>query len=271
MKKIVVFLVFLSNLFATSYHEGIIYSKEEVSLSFPLDGVISKIYLKDGDNVKKDETILKLDDELQKLEVLRKKEIFNDNSEYIANQNNLKIIEDSYKSTKKLYEKTASVSRDELNSIQIQYESLLGKVNTHKARKEQEKLEYEISKEVLKKYSIKSPINGVISDLKYHEGEWAKMGEVVVKVVDVDNCYIELNIEEPIARNLKLNSKAIISSNEDTIIKQGTIYYISAIAESTSALIKIRIKFKNDAPKITPGVMGKISFENETEGKISAK
>lgn len=267
MKKIVVFLVLLSNLFAVSYHEGIIYSKEEVSLSFPLDGVISKIYLKDGDIVKKGDMLLKLDDDLQELEVLRKKEILNDNSEYNANKKNLTIIEDSYKSTKKLYDKTASVSRDELNSIQIQYESLLGKVNAHKAKKKQEEVEYKIANEVLKKYRIKSPINGVISDLKYHEGEWAKMGEVIVKVVDVDNCYIELNIEEPLARNLKLNSKATISSNNDSIEKQGTIYYIAPSAESASALIKIRIEFKNNKPKITPGVMGKVTLEENVIAK----
>lgn len=271
MKVLIVFLLFLSQMVADSYHEGLIYSKEEVSLSFPLDGVISKIYLKDGERVKKGDTVLKLDDSLQALEVLRKKQILNDNSDYNANKNNLEITKKLYHSTKELYEKNGSVSVDELSNIQMQYENLQGKVNAHEARKKQEEIEYKIANEVLKKYSINSPINGIISDIKYHEGEWAKMGEIVVKVVDVDNCYIELNIEEPIARNLKLNDKASILANKDSIKKQGDIYYISPSAELASALVKVRIRFKNSEPKITPGVLGKVLFENQPKDNSSAK
>lgn len=261
----------LSNLFSSTSHEGIVYSNEEVKLSLPLDGIISNIYVKDGKSVKKGELILKLDDELQKLEVLRRQEILSDNSEYNANKANLKIVKNLYTSTKNLYEKTASVSKDELSNLQIQYQNLRGKVRAYGSKKKQEKVEFKIAKEVLNKYRLKSPINGIVSNLKYNKGEWAKMGEVVVVVVDVDNCYVELDIDEPIARNLQYDKKVSIIANNETIKKEGFIYYIAPSAESTSALVKVRVKFKNNEPKITPGVIAKVLFEDDLTGNISAK
>ena len=271
MKKLILLSILISNLFSSNMQEGIVYSNEEVKLSLPLDGIISNIYVKDGDKVKKGDLVLKLDDELQKLEVLRRKEILNDNSEYNANKANLKIVKNLYTSTKKLYEKTASVSKDELSNLQIQYQNLRGKVRAYSSKKRQEKVEFKIANEVLNKYKLKSPINGVISELKYNQGEWAKMGEVVVVVVDVDNCYVELNIDEPMARNLKYDKKVSIVSNNETIKKEGYIYYIAPSAESTSALVKVRVKFKNNEPRITPGVIAKVVFEDELKVNISAK
>lgn len=268
MKNLLIVLFFFSFSLASVNYEGIVYSKEEVKLSLPLDGIIRNIYLKDGAKVKKDEVILKLDDSLQKLEVLRKQEILKDDSEYNANKSNLKIVKELYSSTKALYDKTASVSKDELNNLLIQYQNLEGKVNTYASKKKLDELDYNIAKEVLNKYTLKSPIDGMITDLKYNEGEWIKMGEVVLTVVDIDNCYVELNIDEPIARELKQEQKVIVMSNMKNIKKEGYITYIAPQAESKSALVKIKIRFKNENPKITPGVVAEIIFD---EGNISAK
>lgn len=263
MKKLICIAILCNFLYASSEHQGIVYSKQEINLSFPLDGIISKIYVKDGDVIKKDAVILKLDDELQALEVERRKEILDDNSEYSANKQNLEIIESLLSSTKELYEKSASVSKDELSNLQMQYLNLKGKVDSHKSKKNQENVEYKISKEVLNRYKLNSPINGVITNLNYEEGEWAKIGEIALTIIDVDNCYVELNIEEPIARNIKLNSKVKVFTNNNTISKDAIVSYIAPLAESTSALVKVRVLFKNTVPRITPGVIARVIFNPE--------
>lgn len=261
MKKVIYLLVCASVAFAQASFEGIVYSKQQVELSFPIEGIISKILYQAGDKVKKDDQIIKIDDSLQSLEVLRRKVIFEDTSEYQSSKKNLEITKSVLDSNTLLYEKNSAVSKDELSNLQIQYQSLYGKVKGFEARKKQEEVEYKIAQEILKKYTIKSPINGVIKDLKYEEGEWAKSGEVAVIVVDTENCYVELNVDEPIARGIKINNKAKIYSNIDTIEKEGFVSYIAPLAESTSSLVKIRIKFVNTTPSITPGVIAKVVFE----------
>lgn len=261
MKIIFLSLVSIFYLFAAIESDGIVYSKNETKLSFQMDGILSKILVKEGQRINKDDLILKLDDTLQSLEVQRRKEILLDNAEHNANVKNLEIIESLSATTKKLYDKTSSVSKDELSNLQIQEQNLRGKVAAYKSKKIQEDVEYKISKEVLNKYRLISPINGIITNLKYQEGEWIKTGDIVVTVVDIDNCFVDLNLEEPIARNLKLNSEVLITTNNKTITKKGEISYISPSAEVTSALVRVRVSFINDEPKITPGVLSKVTFD----------
>lgn len=261
MKIVFLFIVSISYLFGTIESDGIVYSKDETKLSFQIDGILSKIFVKEGQQVNKNDLILKLDDTLQSLEVVRRKEILQDDAEHNSNVRNLEVIQSLLSTTKKLYDKTSSVSKDELSNLQIQEENLKGKVAAHKSKKIQEDVEYKIAKEVLNKYKLTSPINGVVTNLKYHEGEWLKTGDIVVTIVDTDNCYIDLNLEEPIARNLKLNGEVFISSNNGTIHKKGQISYIAPSAEVTSALVRVRVSFINDEPKITPGVLSKVIFD----------
>lgn len=269
MRIIFVLVAFSLFCFASSEHLGIVYSKQEVKLSFPLDGIVDKVYAKDGERVEAGDAILKLDDRLQKLEVQRAKEVYKDNSEYLANKANLKITKGVLESTRQLYEETSSVSKDELNNLQMQYESLKGKVLAYESRKKQEELAYKSAKNILSKYTLKTPINGIVTNSKYDKGEWAKVGEVAVVVVDIDNCYVELNIDEPIARSIKINEKVQVISNNSNIKKTAFVYYIAPLAESTSALVKVRVMFKNDKPKITPGIIAKVIFNDV--GKDIAK
>jgi HlyD family secretion protein len=256
MKKNVLCLLLFSS-FAFGY-DGIIYAKNTTKMSLQIDGVVSSVFVKEGSRVTKDFVILKLDDSLQKLEVERRKSILDDVSEYESNKKNLVLAKSLYESTKSLYEKTASVSKDELNNIEMQYQTLLGKVNSFEARKAQEKVEYSIAKEVLERYQLISPVNGIVTSLEIQKGEWAKAGEVQAVIVDNSICFVELNIEENIGRQIKSGKKAVIYSSGYK--KQGVVTYISPVADKTSGLIKVKVEFENPNSNFIAGTLAKVSF-----------
>jgi RND family efflux transporter MFP subunit len=256
MKKCIVWFV-LIGIYAFGY-DGIIHVKNSAKLSLQIDGVVETIFAKEGAKIVKDYVVLKLDDSLQKLEVQRRKSIFDDNAEYESNKKNLILAKSLYESTKSLYEKTASVSKDELSNIEMQYQSLLGKVNSYEARKEQEKVEYNIAKEVLSKYELTSPINGIVTSLEVQKGEWAKSGDILAIVVDNSVCYVELNIDEKTARRLKVHQKSFISSSGHK--KQGHITYISPIADKASGLIKVKVEFENQSSSFISGTLAQVYF-----------
>jgi multidrug efflux pump subunit AcrA (membrane-fusion protein) len=181
MKKVLLFLFFSlpfvllqHQAYAAAVFEGIVKPVSELELSFAIDGVISKIFVKEGDLVKKGDLLIKLDDTLQKLEVERRKQIYQDHAEMEANKKNLVILKSLLDSNRTLYEKTASVSYDELRNIEMQYHTLLGKVNLNEERKKQEQIEYEISKEMLSRYIITAPMDGMVTSIKREESEWVK-------------------------------------------------------------------------------------------------
>ena len=248
---------------AATMYEGIVMPLHEVELALPLDGVVAKIFVKEGDTIKSGENLLKLDDTLQKLEVERKKAIYEDRSEYEANRETLVILKSLLNSSRQLYEKTSSVSLTEVQNLEMQFYGLQGKINAHEARKKQELLEYEIAQEVLTRYVLKSPINGMVTMIKREEGEWAKAGEMIMTAVDKSVCYVEFNIDERHSRAMKKGKMVSlrVSEGDGPGVKKGVVVFVSPVADKASALVKVRIEFENTTGKVIPGVLAKIASD----------
>lgn len=267
MKRLIIFLVVIllqiPALGDAITFEGIVKPVHEVELALPLDGVIAKIFVKEGDSVKKEEHILKLDDTLQRLEVELRKAVYYDNAGLESDKNNLVILKSLLDSSMELYEKTASVSHDEVKNLQMQYHTLKGRVEGQEAKKKQELLDFELSKEVLERYVLKSPIDGLVTVIVPEEGEWIKTGEMLATVVDVSVCYVEFNIDEKYARTLKKGKAISLKVREGSAsgLKKGKVIFVSPVADKASALVKVKVEFENTDGRITPGVLANIIFD----------
>jgi len=248
--------------FAHDVHEGIVSPSHEVELALPIDGVLSKIFVQEGNNVKQGGNLLKLDDTLQQLEVARRKEIYEDNAELSTSRENLVTLKSLLDSSKGLYEKTNSVSQDEVKNLEMQYRTLLGKVNVFEAKKKQELIEYEIAKAVLARYLLTSPIDGRVTVIKREEGEWGKVGEMILTVVDTSVCHVEFNVDEKHARTLKQGDTISVRVSQGVGMgrKQGTVIFISPVADKASALIRVKVEFANADGKVIPGVLASVKF-----------
>jgi len=249
--------------FAAMLYEGIVVPVHKVELAMPIDGVVAKVFVKEGNVIQRAEHLLKLDDTLQRLEVDRKKAIYDDQSEYEANKESLAVVKLLLNASRELYEKTSSVSLTEVQNLEIQHYSLQGKVNAHFAKKKQELLEYEIAREVLARYVLKSPINGMVTLIKREEGEWVKAGEVIINAVDTSVCYAEFNVEEKHSRSLTKGKilSLRVSEGDGPGARKGVVIFVSSVADKASALIKVKIEFENKTGKVIPGVLAKIVFD----------
>ncbi len=256
-----VLIVCCGNVCAATF-EGIVNPLHDIKLAMPIDGIVSKLFVKEGERVAKAEKILKLDDTLQILEVARRKEVYEDNSEPDANKKNIVILKALLDSSQKLFESTASVSHDEVTNLEMQYHTLKGKIDIAEAKKKQELIEYTIAREVLARYVLMSPIEGTITSIKIKEGEWAKTGEMVVSIVDKSLCVVDFNIEERYARTLKAGKTVSLRVREgDALtVKKGKIIFVSSVADRASALVKVKVEFENRNGSVIPGVIAQILF-----------
>ncbi|MBV5341893.1 MAG: efflux RND transporter periplasmic adaptor subunit [Deltaproteobacteria bacterium] len=252
----------IGQVYASATFEGIVNPLYEIKLALPLDGVVSKIFVKEGDHVVKAAKLLKLDDALQSLEVTRRKEVYEDNSELDANKKNIVILKALLDSSQKLFESTASISRDEVTNLEMQYHTLNGRINVADAKKKQELIEYNISREVLARYILLAPIDGVVTSVRIKEGEWAKTGEMMITIVDKSVCVVDFNIEERFVRTLKTGRTVSLRVREgDTMtLKKGKIVFVSSVADRASALVKVKVEFENKNGTVIPGVIAQILF-----------
>jgi RND family efflux transporter MFP subunit len=192
---------------------GIVQPISKATISVSTDGMIENIILKEGSRVKKNQVILKMDDNLQKLETQRRKIVLDDKTKIKSLEDNLVIMKDLLVKKEKLYKDTKAISLNELNQLKMQLINIKGELAALKANEKKEKIEYVISKEVLKYYEIKSPINGQIVSIKPQIGEWVQTGNEVANIINIDKCYVEANIDVNIVQAIKIGTKLNIEVN----------------------------------------------------------
>ena len=260
----IISLLFLTALylFAQERLTGIVKPIYSGEISVSTDGIVSRIFKKEGDTIKKGQTILKLDNKLQKLETKRRKLLLDDTTQIKYLTQNMAILKTILEKKEILYKTTKAISLNELHQLRMQYINTKSELESLKENEKKELIEYKISAEVLEYYKLKSPINGVITKIEPKIGEWVQSGKAIVTIVDTKTCFVEVDLDVALLQKIKLNSKAIIEVvNGDSVIsKEGKVSFISAVADNSSSLIRAKISFDNKDMLITPGVNASVIF-----------
>jgi len=237
--------------------EGIVYPLDDVELSMPVDGLLMTINVKEGEPVKKGQLLLGLDGRLQRLEVSRRKTIWQDTSQITTMEKNIILLKELVETKEDLYERIKTVSQTELKQSRMQLNRMMGEYENLKAGKIREKIEYEIAMETLASYGLKSPIDGRIVEITFSKGEWIRTGETVIRIVNHSVCYLQIDVDIPTAERLNDQAEDIrihIPMGGKELIKTGQVEFVSSIADKGSGLVNIKIFFDNKEGDVIPGV-----------------
>jgi len=237
---------------------GITESIRDVTLSASVPGRISKIFLEEGDRVNKGQLILNLDKTLEELEVQRRKLIWESKVEVESAARKEATLKSLLDSTRMLFESTKSVSREELEKLELEYLLSVAERQRLEIVEQRERIEHDLALENLEKRSLGSPIQGIIIKLLIKEGEGCEPNQPLIRLVDTDRCLFICNIEERTGRTLKkgqsVNLK--IQTGASSIEKKGTIIFTSPVVDPASGLLEVKAKFDNHDGKVRPGVSG---------------
>lgn len=111
---------------------------------------------------------------------------------------------------------------------------------------------------------IRAPENGTITKVDIKPGELANASEVAIVLQDVENLYIEADINESNISNLKLNQPVDISIDAlgNTLPLKGVISQIDPSSVSTDGVVNYKIKVALSAqdPNIRPGMNAEITI-----------
>jgi membrane fusion protein (multidrug efflux system) len=205
----------------------------DVTLSLPVPGIITALKVKEGDLVQTNDLLLELDKRLEELEVARRK----------CTADNHKV---DWESTRTVFEKSSSVSKDELLKKETDY--LVSQA------------EYEQAREQLRRRILLAPGTGYITEIKLHEGEACAPYEAVIRLVDTRKCYFVSNLEAGDPTDLKPGQKLTIEiENPGAPLKvEGEIVFVSPVVDAASGLQRIKLRFDNTDGRVRPGLAGKV-------------
>lgn len=229
-----------------------------VTLSADQAGKLAKIFYKEGDHVKKGETIMELEKTMEELEVQRRRLIFDSKVELNTAIEQEKTLKGMLDATRVLFSKTKSVSKDEMEKLELDYKLAVGKRKQYEVAEKREFIEYNIALENLQRRILVAPVDCIITDLTLEVGETCEPRQPLVKIVDPSECFFVANMDEKVGRTLKkgMTVQLKIRTGDTDIERAGRVVYVAPVVDSASNLLEVKVKFNNSDRVIRPGVSG---------------
>ncbi len=207
-------------------------------ISSNVSGKVIRVNFQIGEKVKRGSEVVCVES-LEFLEIQR---------DYIATKSSLKYLEDEYKRQKKLAEQNVNArkvflmaekdyleSKAKLESLEKKLEIL--RINT-------ENLE---NGNLSSQLSIKSPIEGYISEVNTTTGETVNTEKILIKVVNPDHMHVEFDVFERDIMNVRRGQKVELSiPNAPQIQMLGEIILIGKEINEETRSVKVHAHYPDN-------------------------
>ncbi len=215
---------------------GSVQPNEVLEVKSEVSGVITKIHFKEGQDIKKGQTLISLkDDELQaQLEKLRYSKKLNEELEFRQ---------------RKLLEKEA-ISREE-------YDISLTQLNTSEA-------DIKLLQAQLDRMTIEAPFDGIVGLREVSEGAYVTSSTVIANFYSLDPVKIEFSIPGKYAGEVKVGDKLNFRVDASEEQFEGTVYVIEPRIDPSTRTLKIRAFSPNKERKLLPGQFARIELIMDT-------
>ncbi len=244
---------------------GITEPYQDVPLGISVVGRIARIHAKEGARVRKGEGILELDQQLERLEVERRKLIWQSKVEMESAARQVKTLAAHLASTRDLFDATGSVNREELENQELELALAQAELARLREAEKREEIEHAIAREQLAKRSLRAPFTGIVAELLVGLGENCELDKPLVKLVDISRVYFVANVELSAMQNLNLGHSVELQlqTGGEPINQQGKIVFISPVVDPASGLRKLKALFDNKDGSVVPGVTGTMVLPTE--------
>lgn len=214
---------------------GVIFSDVKTNLSFKATGIINRLYVDEGETIKKE----------QLLATINPTEI---NAHLATAKSNYEMANQDFNRMKNLYEDSAATKK-EFERSQVNLNSNLQQLN--------------IAKFDQKYASIYANTSGVVLKRFMNEGELASAGSSVylISSINKNNWVIEIGISDKNWAKIKIGDSAVVTTDAYSNVKfEAQVSEMSAAANPATGTFKIKLKINPDNYKMINGLIASVKI-----------
>lgn len=206
---------------------------QDVRVAADTTGRVEWIGLQEGDAIKKNQLLVKID--VSALKTAR------DRAQCAYN-----LAEELYKRRVKLFDRNA-ISQEALDLSDNEKTVALHALK-------QADVEYE-------RGFTRSPINGIINHLFVDEGEFIERGKPLADIVNVDKIKINANVPELDVRYIKMGQETLVTIDAYPGQKLvGKVDFVAYKADPATKTFLVRVLVDNPNKEIRPGMIARLAF-----------
>ncbi len=116
----------------------------------------------------------------------------------------------------------------------------------------------------VRRHQVISPIDGIVVERYKQPGEWVKLGEPIVRVVQLTRLRAEGYLLAPLAQRLRAepNVHLVTQANEgETLTREGKVVFISPEVDTVNNEVAFLVEFDNADESILPGMQMTMTTE----------
>jgi len=196
---------------------GEIKPKKNINISTDVAGKILKILVEEGQTVGKGQLLIKIDSEIYEANADRDREIISSSeSDLVTQEANLKKARSFLARRKQLYDE-GLISKEQFEDASIQFEIAEANRQSNLHRIEQARASLKSTSDAIRKTSIVSPIDGIVTSLKVEEGEVAIIGTmnnpgtVLLTIADLSVMEAEVLVDETDVVKVRTGKRAEVT------------------------------------------------------------
>jgi len=258
------------------YASGIVKSKNQYQVFSTASGIITEVFVSEGDSIKKGSPLLKIRNEVSALNAA--------NAKLAAEYANISVTQDQLKEAKMAIELSVVKLRNdsllllrqrnlmaqnigthiELEQKELNYKNSINSNRSAKIRyqdlqrqlafnSQQSENNFKISNTISNEYTIKSEINGKVYSLLKVAGEAATPQSPLAVIGDSKNFILELQVDEYDITKIRTNQKVIL--NMDSYkgqVFEASISKINPILNDRSKSFTVEATFIKEPPILYP-------------------
>ena len=213
---------------------GAVISKQNLLLSSEGNGRVMDILVKEGDQVKAGQVLVRLESDL------------------IRNQ--LQEAEAGFKLAKTTYERRARLWKDSIGS-EIEYLNAETNYKAAQNRLGQARAQYENT-------MIKAPVAGRVDNIAIREGEFVGVGTPALRIVDRSELKVETEISERYLQSVSVGQEVEVSIPTLQLQQKESILFTSQYINPENRSFTLKTSLKNTHPALKPNVLAEIKFRD---------
>lgn len=214
--------------------QGFVESKENIEVSAKMPGVVTHVFLREGENVTKGQVIAQIDNSL----VLRSIDEL---------KTNIDLAKTTFEKQENLWKQKIGTEVQYLTSKNT-YEGLQNRLASLQEQNEQTK--------------IKAPVSGVLDNVDVKVGQNINPGQPAARVVNNTNLKIKANISEAYSNQLKKGAKLIVTFPDINKTLETKLTFVARNIDALSRTFNVEAELPSSAdlrPNMTAVV--KVIFE----------
>lgn len=214
--------------------QGIVASDKNVNLHPEMGGLVTQIFVKEGQRVSAGKILIQLDTR-----------VFNDKVNELKTQ--LSFATTTYERQERLWKQKIGTEMDYLGA-KTQKEALENSLQSLYTQ--------------IGKMKIKAPFSGVIDEIFIKKGELSGPQMPVIRLVNLNKMYVEAEVPETYLKNIKKGTPVLIDFvSIDKQIK-AKIAEIGSVINPANRSFKIKIFFRNKDKNIKPNLLADLKIND---------